>query len=222
MIKTMLIDQHQLVRDGIRTMLRQVPDIQVVEEGGIAEDVLDYVRYDDLDLVIMEWNLPGLNGIEVIPKLLRAAEGVQVLVVTGFVNDPFPARLIKAGVAGIVSKMSSEQVFLENVRKLLTTGRCLSDDVAQKLAYKLSSTTDQSPFDELSNRELQVMMMAVEGLRVQDISDKLCLSPKTVSTYRYRMFEKLGVRGEVELTHLAMRYGMLNRETMSDNMVSAH
>lgn len=208
MKKALVIERETLVRKGLVALLREVDGIECVAEAGSAEDALDLVRKREFDLVLIEWRLPGLGGLEAIERMKRIRSNLTIVVVTGCVDDPFPARLIQAGADALVSKTATLEDLLKAVRSALNGGRYVSPDVAQRMVCSQHDDAARSPFEELSNRELQVMLMFLDGQRVQDISNKLCLSPKTVSTYRYRMFEKLGVRGEAELTRLAYRYGI--------------
>ncbi|HLF66982.1 MAG TPA: LuxR C-terminal-related transcriptional regulator, partial [Gammaproteobacteria bacterium] len=133
---------------------------------------------------------------------------------TVYGEEPFPSRLLQAGAAGYITKGSSLDEMVQAIRTVFAGQRYLSPEVAQQLALKHFADKEALPFDSLSERELQVMLMITSGVKVQDISDKLCLSPKTVNSYRYRLFEKLGVSSDVELTHLAIRHGMLDTDDM--------
>lgn len=224
MIKTLLVEPQALMRSALAEFLSRSAGVQVVAEADSAEGALDAVRTHPLDLAVMEWVLPGLGGLEAIERMKRWRPTLGIVVVTASVDAPFPRRLLKCGVEALVSKHASARELLRGVKAAREGTRYVSDDVAQRLAFADDSAS--SPFDELSARELQVMMMFLEGMRVQDISTKLCLSPKTVSTYRYRMFEKLNVRSEAELARLAMRFGLLDRPLLAvdsvPSLASAH
>ena len=126
------------------------------------------------------------------------------------IDEPYPSRLLAAGAVGYIGKDSAADEVVTAIRRVHAGGHYVASAVAGNLAAHLSRGSNASPFDALSQRELQVMYMLTQGLGTQAISDRLCLSPKTVSTYRYRLFEKLGVHNDVELTRLAMRYDMLD------------
>lgn len=214
MIKTLLVEPQALMRNALAEFLTRSAGIQVIAEADTAEGALEAARTQPLELAVMEWVLPGLGGLEAIERMKRWYPSVGIVVVTASVDAPFPRRLLDSGAEALVSKHSSAHELLRGVKAAREGGRYVSTDVAQRLAFAKDSAGTQSPFDGLSTRELQVMLMFIDGMRVQDISTKLCLSPKTVSTYRYRMFEKLGVRGEAELTRLAMRFGLLDRTSV--------
>jgi two-component system invasion response regulator UvrY len=142
--------------------------------------------------------------------LIQLYPDLKVIVVTIHVDDPFPSRMLQAGAMGYLTKGCGVDEIVNAIREVYAGRRYISADVAQHLALKLMPGGDQSPFDSLSPRELQVMLMLTQGTKVQEISDKLCLSPKTVSTYRHRLYDKLGVSSDVALTRLAMRYGVVD------------
>lgn len=210
MTKILLIEPEQLVRQAMAAWLREQPMIEAVIDVGAADAAAECLRTQSVDAVVMEWNLPGVAGLELIDRWGRQYPRTALVVATRCCDDPFSTRLLQMGVAALLSKQASLDELHQGLRAALNGQRFVSNDIAQRLAFTGYKATDQSPFAGLSNRELQVMMMFTEGMSVQDISTRLCVSPKTVSTYRYRMFEKLGVRGDAELTRMAYRYGLLD------------
>lgn len=212
MITVLLVDDHDLVRVGIRRLLTDVQGIKVVGEAKSGEEAVRIVRDLQPNVVLMDVKMPGIGGLEATRKLLRADPDVRVIAVTVYGDEPFPSRLLQAGAAGYLTKGASVDEMVHAIRTVHAGQRYISPEVAQQLALKHLSDNDASPFESLSERELQVMIMITNGMKVQVISDKLCLSPKTVNSYRYRLFEKLGVNSDVELTHLAMRHGLLDSE----------
>jgi two-component system invasion response regulator UvrY len=212
LITVLLVDDHDLVRVGIRRLLTDVQGIKVVGEAKSGEEAVRIVRDLQPNVVLMDVKMPGIGGLEATRKLLRADPDVRVIAVTVYGDEPFPSRLLQAGAAGYLTKGASVDEMVHAIRTVHAGQRYISPEVAQQLALKHLSDNDASPFESLSERELQVMIMITNGMKVQVISDKLCLSPKTVNSYRYRLFEKLGVNSDVELTHLAMRHGLLDSE----------
>jgi len=212
LITVLLVDDHDLVRVGIRRLLADVQGIKVVGEAKSGEEAVRIVRDLQPNVVLMDVKMPGIGGLEATRKLLRADPSVKVIAVTVYGDEPFPSRLLQAGAAGYLTKGSSVDEMVHAIRTVYSGQRYISPEVAQQLALKHLSDNEASPFESLSERELQVMIMITNGMKVQTISDKLCLSPKTVNSYRYRLFEKLGVNSDVELTHLAMRHGLLDSE----------
>ena len=210
MIRILLVDDHELFRAGLRSILQAEADLVVVGEAASGEAAVEQVRAEPPDLVMMDVNMPGIGGVEATRRVLRAAPQVRVVAVTVLSDDPFPGHLLDAGAMGYISKGSSAREMIEAVREVMAGRHYLSADVARKLTLAGFRRGDHpSVFDRLTPREMQVMMMVVAGDGNQQISDALFLSPKTISTYRHRLFEKLGVRNDVELTHLAVRHGLI-------------
>ncbi len=210
MIKISIVDDHELVRTGIIRLLEDAADIEVIAEAASGEEAVQMVRQHQPDVVLMDVNMPGIGGFEATRKLVQMYPDLKVIVVTIHVDDPFPSRMLQAGAMGYLTKGCSVDEIVAAIKEVYAGRRYISADVAQHLALKLMPGGDESPFDSLSPRELQVMLMLTQGTKVQEISDKLCLSPKTVSTYRHRLYDKLGVSSDVALTRLAMRYGVVD------------
>jgi len=215
LITVLLVDDHDLVRVGIRRLLSDVKDLKVIGEAKSGEEAVRFARELRPDVVLMDVKMPGIGGLEATKKIVRLDSNIKVLAVTVYGEEPFPSRLLQAGAAGYLTKGSGIEEMINAIKTVFAGQKYLSSEVAQQLALKhVGGEPDSSPLDILSEREMQIMIMITKGVKVQEISDKLCLSPKTVNSYRYRLFEKLKVNSDVELTHLAMRHGMLDTETM--------
>jgi two-component system invasion response regulator UvrY len=210
MIRVTIVDDHELVRTGIIRLLSDVPGIQVVAEASSGEEAVQLVKQHRPDVVLMDVNMPGIGGFEATRKLVQMYPDLKVIVVTIHMDDPFPTRMLQAGAMGYLTKGCGVDEIVTAIKEVYSGRRYISANVAQQLALKLMPGGEDSPFDTLSPRELQVMLMLTQGTKVQEISDKLCLSPKTVSTYRHRLYDKLGVSSDVALTRLAMRYGVVD------------
>lgn len=162
--------------------------------------------------------MPVCPGLEATRKLLRQNADVRVIAVTACGEEPFPSRFLQAGASGYLTKGAAMDEMVKAIRLVHSGQRYISPDVAQELALKpFRGEGETSPFDQLSERELQIATMIVNCQKVQEISDKLFLSPKTVNSYRYRVFEKLGISSDVELTLLAVRHGMLEVDSLPGN-----
>lgn len=210
MINVLLVDDHELVRTGIRRLLSDVGGINVYAEAKDGESAISEVRRKRPDVVLMDVSMPGIGGLEATRKLKQIDSSLPVIILTVHTDDPFPTSLLKAGASGYLHKGCSVDEIVTAIKEVHAGRRYICGEIAQNLALSLLPGSEGSPFDNLSQREMQVMFMLVQGNKVQDISEKLCLSPKTISTYRYRLFDKLSVRNDAELTRLAMRYGMLD------------
>ncbi len=208
MINVLLVDDHDLVRAGIKRIIEDVSGIKVIAEARSGEEAIRLVRELNPHVVLMDVKMPGIGGFEATRKIIRLDPDVKVLIVTICTNDVYPSKLLQVGAAGYLTKGSSMNEMIQAIRAVHAGQRYISPEIASKLAFKHVSDTEDTPFDQLSERELQVMLMITKGTRVQDIADQLHLSSKTVNSYRYRIFEKLDVRNDVELTLLAIRYGL--------------
>lgn len=209
----MIVDDHDLVRAGIRSLLSGVSGIKVIAEACSGEDAIKIAKEKRPQVILMDVKMPGIGGLEATRRILRNDPDAKVIALTVYGGEPFPSKLLQAGAAGYLTKGSDAEEMVQAILSVQHGKRYLSPEVAQQLALKHLSDDKACPFDALSERELQVMIMIVNGQKVQEISDKLCLSPKTVNSYRYRLFEKLSVNSDVELTHLAIRHGMLDTES---------
>lgn len=212
LINVLIVDDQKLVRAGLRSLLSGVNGIKVMGEACSGEEALSFCREKNPHVVLMDVRMPGIGGLEATRNLLRRNPDIKVIALTVCGEEPFPSKLLQAGAAGYLTKGSDLEEMVQAIHSVHHGKRYISPGVAQKLALKHLSDDKSSPFDSLSERELQVMLMITSGLKVQEISDKLCLSPKTVNSYRYRLFEKLNVHSDVELTHLAIRHGILDTE----------
>lgn len=212
MINVLLVDDHDLVRTGIKKILNEVSGIKVVGEARTGEEAVKLGRKLHPQVVLMDVKMPGIGGFEATRKLIRTDPDIKILVLTTCNNDLYPARLLQIGAAGYLTKGSSMEQMVQAIRAVHAGQRYISPEIANRLAFRHVSDKDETPFSSLSERELQVMLMITKGTKVQDIAEQLCLSPKTVNSYRYRIFEKLTVNNDVELTLLAIRHGLVESE----------
>ncbi len=209
MIKVLVVDDHELVRTGICRMLADTPEIQVIGQAESGEMAIDIARREHPDVVLLDVNMPGIGGVETTRRLLQSVDGVKVLAVSGLAEEPYPSLLLKAGAKGYITKGAPMAEMVRAIKKVMQGGKYFSADIAEQIASSYLSEQAQSPFDLLSEREMQVAMMVVNCVSAQEIADRIFVSVKTVNTYRYRIFEKLNVDSDVKLTHLAIRYGLI-------------
>lgn len=216
MISILIADDHDLVRTGLGRMLADVDDMQVVGEATSGEEALRFCRELHPDVVLMDVKMPGIGGLEATRALVRQQPAVRVIAVSACDDDPFPSRLLQAGAAGFVTKGAPFSEVVRAIRKVVSGQRYLSTEVAAQMALRQLDGREENatPFDQLSERELQIAIMVVNCAKVQEIADKLHLSPKTVNSYRYRIFEKLAISGDVELTRLAVQHGLIDLESI--------
>lgn len=210
MIRVLLVDDHKLVRTGIRLILEETPDIRIAAEASSGEEAVRLARELKPDVILMDVNMPGIGGLEATRKLHAYDAALKVIAVTVHASEPFPLRLLEAGAQGYLTKDCAADEVVTAVRKVHGGERYITASIAQQLALAKLDGGKSSPFEKLSQREMQVMLMVITGQELQAISEQLHLSPKTVSTYRSRLFEKLDVSNDVELTRLALRYDVLS------------
>lgn len=206
-IRVFLVDDHALVRVGMRMILSAETDIEVVGEAETGEEALPLVRRLKPDIVLCDLHLPGVSGLEVTERIVRGDYGTRVVVVSVLQDGPLPKRLLDVGASGYVGKGGDAVELLRAVRDVARGKRYLANSIAQKLALA-GLQGDGSPFDALSPRELEIAMLLAQGLRQEDIARRLSLSAKTVNTHKTRLFEKLGIQDSIALARLAGQYGV--------------
>ena len=211
MINVLLVDDHELVRTGIKRILDDVRGFKVIGEAKTGEEAVQFCRQNEPDIVLMDMNMPGIGGLEATKKICRYCPDVKVIVLTVHCEDPFPSKVMQIGAHGYLTKGAGPEEVVNAIRAVNSGQRYIAPQIAQQIALaQFSGRTDENPFQPLSDRELQIMLMITRGEKVQSIADRLNLSSKTVNSYRYRIFEKLAVNGDVELTHLAIRHKMID------------
>lgn len=210
MIRVVLIDDHELVRTGFRMILAQQPDIDIVGEAADGERGLALIRANEPDVAVVDVHMPGLSGIELTDRVRRHKLATRVVILTVVHEAPFPRRLIEAGASGYLTKGCAAEELLRAVRQVADGRRYLAPDIAELLALGVLDGRTVSPFESLSARELDVALMLARGQDMQDIAERLKLSAKTVATYKYRLFDKLGIDNTVALAHLAHMHGLLD------------
>jgi len=209
-IDVLVVDDHDLVRTGIKRMLSDVRGIKVVGEACDGETAIKLARNLNPDVILMDVKMPGLGGLEATRKLLRLDPDVRILIVTVCNDDLFPAKLLQAGAAGYLTKGATMDEMVQAIRSVHVGQRYISPSIASQLALKHVSENDDLPFSGLSGRELEVALLIIKGMEPQEIAGQLHVTPKTVNSYRYRIFNKLKVKNDVELTLMAMRYQLVD------------
>lgn len=207
-IKVFMVDDHALVRTGMRMILSNEVDIVVVGEAETGEQALPMIRQLEPDVVLCDLHLPGISGLEVTERITRAGRGPRVIMVSVLEDGPLPKRLLEVGARGYVGKGGDAAELVRAVREVARGKRYLGSNVAQNMA--LSGIGGGTPLDALSDREVGIAMLLVQGLRQQEIAERLCLSPKTVNTHKARLFRKLQVEDSIALTRLLQQYGVVD------------
>jgi two-component system invasion response regulator UvrY len=209
MIKVMLCDDHALIRRGIRDTLADASDIEVVGEAGDYGELRALMRGTKCDVLVLDINLPGRSGLDVLHTLKDEGSAIKVLVVSMYPEDQYAIRALRAGAYGYVNKGGDPQLIVQAVRTVAQGRKYVTPDIAQMLVESLTTPVAENAHDKLSDRELQTLVMIASGKRLSDIAEELMLSPKTVSVYRARVLEKLNLQNNSELTVYAIRNGLV-------------
>lgn len=207
----LIADDHELVRTGIRRLLEEC-DCEVVAEAANGEEAVAQTREHRPDIALIDIQMPGIGGFEATQKIGRVHPDCRVIILTAHSEGPLPRTLLEIGVSGFLTKGCAFAEMDEALRKVLRGERYLSQDVAQKLALSSLDGDHANPFDRLTSRELQVALMLLAGEHNRDISSALSLSPKTVTTYRQRILQKVGVGSLAELLRLAIQYNLTSSD----------
>ncbi len=215
MIKVLIVDDHQMVRFGTRRLLEDESGLQIVGEASSGEEAIEAVDALNPQVILMDVQMPGIGGLEATRRCLRIAPDVKIIALSMHDGEPFPSKLFEAGAKGYVSKRSDPEELILAIRKVMAGQRYISTDIAQNLALRPFADAQQSPFEQLSGREMQIALMVIRGMGAAEMGKKLILSPKTVNSYRYRIFEKLDLKNDVELTKLAIQHGLLEAESVA-------
>ena len=210
MIRVILCDDHALIRRGIRDTLSDAPDIQVVGEAGDYSELRALLRDAVCDVLVLDINMPGRSGLDVLAALKDdGGTAMKVLICSMYPEDQYAIRALRAGAYGYVNKGGDPQQLVTAVRTVSQGRKFVTPDIAQMLVESLTAPAVEHPHEKLSDRELQTLVMIASGKRLSDIAEELMLSPKTVSVYRARVLEKLGLANNSELTVYAIRNGLV-------------
>lgn len=217
MIKVLVVDDHALVRMGVRRLLEDLPDMKIVAEADSGEAALALVKTHKPDVVLLDMKMPGMDGWEVTRRLMKSNQQIKVIAVSAICTEPLPSRVLQLGAMGYLTKDSGAEEIATAIRKVFKGEIYLSTEIAQKMAINSLNPAQATPFEALSEREMQVMLMITAGMTVKEISERLFLSTKTVNGYRYNIFEKLSIKNDVELTYLALKHHVIENPNAALN-----
>ena len=209
MIKVILCDDHAMVRRGIRDTISEATDIQVVGEAGSYPELRDLMRKSECDVLVLDLNMPGRGGLEVLGTLKEEGSTVKTLVVSMYPEDQYAIRCLRAGARGYLNKAGEPAELVAAIRTVMQGRKYVTPDVAQMLVDTLNAPESEELHASLSERELQTLQKIASGKKLSDIAEELMLSPKTVSVYRARVLEKLHLANNAELTVYAIRNGIV-------------
>ena len=208
-ITVLLVDDHKLVRSGLARMIDDESDLQVVGEVGTGEESIEFCVHKRVpDVVLMDARMPGIGGIEATLRLRKVYPSIRIIAMSSVVNGVIPSQMLRSGAKAFITKDIQVEEMLKAIRLVHAGQHYVTADAAIRLALDPFNQAQDSIFDKLSRREMQIAQMLTDCKKVSQISESLELSPKTVYSYRYRIFEKLGINSDVELTILAVKYGL--------------
>lgn len=205
MIKILIADDHAIVREGMKQILSESPDLVVVAEASTGQEVIDKIDKDDLDLVVLDIAMPGRGGLDILKEIKSLSPKLPVLILSMYPEEQYAVRVLKSGASGYLTKESAPVELVKAIRQISLGKKYISPSLAEKLAVDLEISPDRPPYETLSDREYQVMCMIASGKTLKEIADTLSLSIKTISTYRSRILEKMNMKTNAELTHYAIK-----------------
>ena len=210
MIKVCVVDDHVVVREGLKRIISENPGMSVTAEAGDGNEALKVIQQQPFDVVLLDITMPNKNGMDVLKELRARSPRLPVLVLSMHAEEHYAVRVLRAGAAGYLTKESAPEKLVEAIRKVVLGGKYLSPTAAARLAYDLDSDISRPPHENLSDREYQVMCMIGAGKTVSDIAAELSLSVKTISTYRVRILEKLSMNNNAEVARYAIKEGLVD------------
>lgn len=207
MIKILVVDDHSIVREGLKQILAENPNMSVSGEASTGQEALQKVRSSDCNMVVMDISLPDRNGLELLEQIKDINPRLPVLVLSMHAEEQYATRALRAGASGYLTKESASEQLIAAIEKVAQGGKYVTPSLAEKLVFELAGDSQKPLHENLSDRELQVLCLIASGKTLTEVSQTLCLSVKTVSTHRARILEKMGMRNNAEL----IRYAIQNR-----------
>lgn len=204
-MKILIADDHPIVRTGLKQILEEAPYKLDCDEARDGHEVLRKVAGQAYDLVLLDIAMPGINGLDCLKQIKKETPRLPVLIISMYPEEQYAMRALKAGASGYLTKQSAPDELLLAIKKVLSGGKYVSASLAEKLAWQLEKEGAEHPHETLSDREYEVLRLIASGKTASQIADQLCLSVKTVSTYRARILDKMKLRNNAELTHYALR-----------------
>ncbi|MGB2763293.1 MAG: response regulator transcription factor [Candidatus Aminicenantaceae bacterium] len=210
MTKILIADDHAVVRKGLKQILAETSDIVAADEAKNGQEVLEKVRKSDYDIVMLDISMPGRSGIEILKQLKDEKPEVLVLVLSMHPEEQYAVRALKAGASGYLTKDSAPEELIKAIRKISQGGKYITASLAEKLAFDLEIDSEKPLHETLSDREYEVMCKIASGKTIKEIAEELFLSVKTISTYRSRILEKMGMKNNTQLVHYALKNRLLD------------
>lgn len=210
MIKILIADDHPVVRKGLKEIIQATPDMTVSGEASDGQEVLEKVMKIDFDVVVLDIAMPGRSGLDILKELKNGKPELPVLILSIHPEEQYAVRVLRAGASGYLTKDSAPDELITAILKVSRGKKYISVSLAEKLAYDLEIGAEKPLHETLSDREYEVMCMIASGKTIKEIAEQLFLSGKTISTYRSRILEKMKMRSSAELTHYAIKLGLVD------------
>ena len=204
MIRVFIVDDHEIIRQGLKMILKEASDLVVVGEAQDGIEALRKIKNTDCDVMLLDMNMPGRSGIDLLADIKALKPKMHILVLSIHPEDKFALRTLKAGASGYLCKDTALEELVMAIRKIHNKGRYISNTLAEQLAFSIIPENETPAANQLSSRENEILVKIASGVKVKDIAEELGLSISTVFTYRLRIFEKLNIKNNVELTHYAI------------------
>jgi DNA-binding NarL/FixJ family response regulator len=205
LIKVIIVDDHLIVREGLKQIISDTSDIRVVGEASNGQEALNKIRINDYDVMLLDISMPGRSGLEILKEIKNGSPNLSILILTMHPEEQYAMRVLKAGASGYLTKESAPDELIEAIRKVSGGGKYISSTLAEKLAFNLEVDTGKPLHQTLSDREFEVMCMISSGKTVTEIADDMSLSVKTISTYRTRILDKMRMKTNAELTYYSIK-----------------
>ncbi|MGD0918094.1 MAG: response regulator transcription factor [Thermodesulfobacteriota bacterium] len=210
MTKIIIVDDHPIVRQGLKQVLSEEPDMAMFGEAQNSQEVLELIRKEDWDIVVLDITMPGRGGLDVLKEIKHERPKVPVLILSIHPEDQYAVRALKAGAAGYLTKESAPEELVRAIRKILRGGKYVSSTLAEKMAFNLEMEAEKPLHETLSDREYQVLLMIASGKTSSRIAEEMALSVKTVSTYRARILEKMKMKSNADLTYYVIKNNLID------------
>lgn len=210
MIKLLIADDHKIFREGLREIINKTSDIQVIDEAKSGSEVLSKVEENNYDVILLDISMPGRSGLDILKQLRQEKPHIQVLILSMYSEEEFAVRAMKTGAAGYLVKDTASKDLIEAIRKVSMGLKYVTPSLAEKLAIDIDMGNETPIHAKLSNREYEVMCMISSGKKNKEIAEEILISPKTVSSYKKRILDKMGMKTNAQLTEYAIRNGLIN------------
>jgi DNA-binding NarL/FixJ family response regulator len=210
MIEILIADDHPIVREGLKQILAETSDMVVADEASNGQEVISKVRKREFDVIILDISMPGRSGLDILKQVKSLKPELPVLILSIHPEDQYATRVLRAGASGYLTKESTSDELIEAIRKVSLGGKYITASLAEKWAFDLEIDAEKPIHKTLSDREYEVMCMIASGKTPKKIAEELCLSVKTISTYRSRILEKMKMKGNAELTYYAIKHALID------------